>query len=455
MIGQKNEISNSKGNRIEDNEHIKNNINNKLCIKKNNIVMNYLFLILFIIRIIILIIFLFLFEKNTKIFTNSNNSKNNNICEYGFFLPEDNQTKCIKCSLEGCMECIGSKLNNTCNKCNPGLNTFYKDNKIISCSLNGKGEGYNVDDEFINYTFKAIYKSYFPEILLINNETSTEIIQMIIDGKNVTPSFSYSFNDTENHEIFMLLDTTNDLSSLFEGITSMISISFSPYFNTSNVVDMSHMFAHCYSLESINLSNFDTSKVTDMSYMFYLCHYLTSINLSNFNTSNLVDMNHMFVDIEFIKSIDISNFDTSKVTDMSFIFDSCDGLESIDLSNLNTSKVTNMSSLFLGCTSLKSINLSNIDTSNVNDMRYMFVGCFSLTSINLSNFNTSNVNDMSYMFASCSSLHYINILHFSSSESIYLFDENIPSNGTIIINSNFKNNINTDYIEGWEIKIIY
>ena len=426
MIEQKNEIQNSKGNRIKDNDHIKNSINNKLGIKKNNIVMNYLFLILFIIRIIILILFLFLFEKNTKFFTNSNNSKNNNICENGFFLPEDNQTKCIKCSLEGCMECIGSELNNTCNKCNPGLNTLYENNKIISCSLNGEGEDHNLDDKFINYTFKAIYKPDFPEILLINNETSTEIIEMIVDGKKVTPSFLYSFNDVENHEIFMLIDITNNLSSLFEGVTSVISISFSPYFNTSNVVDMSYMFAHCYSLESINLSNFDTSRVTDMSYMFYLCHYLTSFNLSKFNTSNLINMNHMFVDIEFLKSIDLSNFDTSKVTDMSFIFDSCDGLESIDLSNLNT--------------------------SNVNDMSYMFSGCNSLTSINLSNFNTSKVDDMNYMFASCSSLHFINILHFSSSEIVYLFDDNIPLNGTIITNSNFKNKISTNNIEGWEIR---
>jgi len=111
MIEQKNEISNSKRNtdKIKDTGHAKNNINNKLCTNTNNIIMNYLFLIFFINKIIILIIFLFVLANNIKPF--------NNICENGFFLPKNDQTKCIKCSLEGCMDCIRSKLNNTCIKC--------------------------------------------------------------------------------------------------------------------------------------------------------------------------------------------------------------------------------------------------------------------------------------------------------------------------------------------------
>jgi len=94
-----------------------------------------------------------------------------------------------------------------------GLCNFYEDNKIISCSVINKGYNF-FDKESINYTFKAIYERKefdFPEILLINNETSTEIIEMFVDGKNVTPSFSYSFNDTGNHEIIMLLDVSNNL----------------------------------------------------------------------------------------------------------------------------------------------------------------------------------------------------------------------------------------------------
>ena len=54
------------------------------------------------------------------------------------------------------------------------------------------------------------------------------------------------------------------------------------------------MFQKCYSLTSLNVSNFDTSKVKNMNSMFKDCAYLSSLNLSNFDTSNVTDMNQMF-----------------------------------------------------------------------------------------------------------------------------------------------------------------
>jgi len=218
MSEQKNEFSivNSKGSldKFEINKYIN---NNKLGIKINNIIMNYLYLILFIIRIIILIIFIFLFI---------NKSKNGNICEYGYFIPEDDQTKCIKCSIEGCMECYGNKLNNICNKCYLGLNTFYKNDRIISCSVCEKGY-YFIDGECINYSFKAIYKSDGSETRLINYRID-DIKEMIVDGKNVTPNNTYSFNDTLNHEIFMLLDSSNitSMSFMFSECISLFQLIF-------------------------------------------------------------------------------------------------------------------------------------------------------------------------------------------------------------------------------------
>jgi len=148
------EISNSEGN-IDKIKHVRNNTNNKLYNKRNNIKFNYIYSIFFLARIPILVILLFLYFP--KAFVNKNNNKNEIICENGFFLPEDDQSKCIKCSIEQCMECTGNKLNNTCNKCNPGLNPIYEENKIISCSCN---KGYYLINGHCrpNYTFKAIYK---------------------------------------------------------------------------------------------------------------------------------------------------------------------------------------------------------------------------------------------------------------------------------------------------------
>ena len=81
----------------------------------------------------------------------------------------------------------------------------------------------------------------------------------------------------------------------------------------------------------------------------------------------------------------------------------------------------------------------------------MFYGCSSLTSINLSNFDTSKITNMNYIFYGCSELRFINILNFSFriNSNIYLFDQYIPSSGTIIANENFLNKINGNYINRW------
>ena len=107
----------------KNNNHIKNRINNKYE-KVNNTIMNYLYLILIIILIIIIIVFLFLYipkMKTIKAFA---------ICDDGFFLPKDDKTKCIKCSIKNC------------NKCNPSFYPFYEDNKILSCSICNEGYYY-------------------------------------------------------------------------------------------------------------------------------------------------------------------------------------------------------------------------------------------------------------------------------------------------------------------------
>ena len=63
---------------------------------------------------------------------------------------------------------------------------------------------------------------------------------------------------------------------------------------------MVSMFSYCYSLSSLDLSNFNTQNVTNMEYMFFHCNSLSSINLSNFNTKNVIDMRYMFSRCNFL-----------------------------------------------------------------------------------------------------------------------------------------------------------
>ena len=54
-------------------------------------------------------------------------------------------------------------------------------------------------------------------------------------------------------------------------------------FITNKVTDMNTMFAKCYEIEYLDLSNFNTSKVDDMEGMFFNCQKLKYLNLSNFS----------------------------------------------------------------------------------------------------------------------------------------------------------------------------
>ena len=123
----------------------------------------------------------------------------------------------------------------------------------------------------------------------------------------------------------------NNLKGMFSGCYYLEKIEGLSRLNTSEVTDMSEMFAFCSHLSEIDLSNFDTSSVKDMSHMFYDV-YSEIINVTNFNTSLVEDMSYMFAkDPEELptsyhvvqKIIGLTNFDTSKVTSMMDMFDYC------------------------------------------------------------------------------------------------------------------------------------
>jgi len=341
--------------------------------------------------------------------TNIENITNEIICDdYGFFLPEDDKTECVKCSIENCTKCFGSKLNHYCNKCEPGLIPIYEENKIILCSFCNEGY-YLINGECKKYSFRAKYKSDGKEIKLINSyiKDISEIKEMYVDGQQVeSPDIKYEFDDKEEHEILMLVNITDDYSSmyqLFQGIDKMTFIYFSPFFKTSKVEDMGYMFDGCSSLTSIGLSNFDTSIVENMGHMFFGCKSLRSIGLSNFDTSSVTIMDHMFN----------------------------------------------------GCNLLKSIALSKFKTKELNSMNSMFCSCYSLTSIDLSNFVTSQVYNMKYLFYYCPELSYINILNFSTnSNKVELFNLNISSSGTMITNKEFYLKLDKSYITGWKFDLL-
>ena len=202
----------------------------------------------------------------------------------------------------------------------------------------------------------------------------------------------------------------------FEDLTAVTEICGLDNLNTSEVTDMSRMFAGCGALRSLDVSRFDTLNVKQMQQMFMGCAALTEIDLYFFDTAKVTNMHEMFKDCKGLTTLDLQSFNTSQVTDMGEMFRDCESLTTLVLSSFYTSRVTNMGYMFAGCKSLTTLNLAHFFTENVTTMWRMFEGCSALESLVISCFNTAQVTDMSRMFAGCKSLTALDLLNFNTAQ---------------------------------------
>ncbi|MCR5454751.1 MAG: BspA family leucine-rich repeat surface protein, partial [Bacteroidales bacterium] len=267
---------------------------------------------------------------------------------------------------------------------------------------------------------------------LDKNSTVTEIV------------FDESFKDAHPTSCYKWFDGCSQVS----GIVTIMS----GYLNTSEVTNMSRMYAGCTKLSNSQEKYLNTDNVTDMSSMFQGCSGLISLDLSRFNTAKVTDMSSMFQGCSGLTSLDVSTLNTSKVTNMSSMFQGCSVLTSLDLSSFNTANVENMSSMFQGCSGLASLDVSSFNTANVENMSSMFQGCSTLTSLDLSSFNTAKVTNMYSMFSMLddnssaleNSLVTINVSSSWSTESVNSSDD-MFANCTLLPNYSVDNLNNSDY----------
>jgi len=157
-------------------------------------------------------------------------------------------------------------------------------------------------------------------------------------------------------------------------------VAFDYYFSNYRPTTTRNWFAGFKGLREIKgIENLNTSEVTDMSWMFAYCYDLENLDLSSFNTSEVTNMESMFMNCSILKTLDLSSFNTSKVTNMESMFRDCISLKTLDLSSFNTSEVTNMARLFQMSSSLETIYVGDDwKTDKVKDSTYMFFKCGSL-----------------------------------------------------------------------------
>ena len=155
-----------------------------------------------------------------------------------------------------------------------------------------------------------------------------------------------------------------DCPGLFCGYVNAKSITFGTAFDTSEVTDMTGMFAGCEKLAELDIPDWDTHNVSTFACMFSGTG-LNELNISQWDTSNVFNMMSMFADCTNLKKLEISEWDTSNVVSMITMFYGCSNLNTLDVSRWNTGKVQDMSGMFWNCTSLQNLDLSSFDFSNV------------------------------------------------------------------------------------------
>lgn len=244
---------------------------------------------------------------------------------------------------------------------------------------------------------------------------------------------SWTFSDVNNIDCFELVTAINGLSTL----------------DTSNATTMKGMFYNFRSLLDIDVSSFNTSNVTNMSYLFaapvtnsFKNYSDFPMNLktikfgSNFVTSKVTDISYILYYNTSLTELDIDDWDVSNVTSMYSSFFNCCNLTTFGenaLANWNTGKVTNMEHAFRWLKKLTALNLEHWDVSNVKTFSYCFCNLAWTDVLDLEAWDISKCEDLSMMFHSCKTLTTLKVNTWDV-RNVKTFDHFIAQMG-----SNFKN----------------
>ena len=242
-----------------------------------------------------------------------------------------------------------------------------------------------------------------------NNKGNCELV-VFGEKYELNSHFNKSNIRLNNNTFKIILKGMNkitNLSGMFEGCNSLISISGLSEYNLINISDISSVFEGCTSLSSLpDISNWNTINIRNMSNLFKECKSLEYIpDISKWRTDNLINMKGLFASCQNLKSLpDISNWNINNVTDMSGLFSSCQKLQSLpDISKWNTQNVKYMKGVFLDCQMLSSLpDISKWNTGNVMDISIMFSSCYILKSLpDISKWNTLNIKNRESIAGIC------------------------------------------------------
>ena len=149
--------------------------------------------------------------------------------------------------------------------------------------------------DIASFSLKYVPSSTTNATYLFNTSYTQYVDVIMVDGKQISPSNTYTFTDTNEHNVEIIFDMSRmtSFSNLFNYAYQLIECNIGDNLDTSKVTNMTNMFYYCSGLTSLDVSNFDTSNVTNMSYMFFNCRSLTSLTMTS-DIPKLNYTNYMF-----------------------------------------------------------------------------------------------------------------------------------------------------------------
>lgn len=248
-------------------------------------------------------------------------------------------------------------------------------------------------------TFTGLNKSFQTNQLVIDNE--------IIKCPNGTPGTIGILNNKRIEVVDRALlikrrDEKADMSCLCTtNVTDMTELFADNYpdfnqdissWDLSNVTSTRDMFRKAFNFNQ-PIGNWDVSKVTDMAGMFFFAEKFNQ-NLSNWNVSNVKKMHYMFREAKIFNG-DISRWNVGNVDNFYSMFLNA-WLFNQPIGMWNTKSAVDMGDMFWGARSFNQ-PIGNWDLGNVSNLAGMFNGS-SIFNQDLSKWNVSKVVRMDYMF---------------------------------------------------------
>lgn len=155
--------------------------------------------------------------------------------------------------------------------------------------------------------------------------------------------------------------------------------------------DVTHLLSWCFSLKTVDFTDFDFSEITTMNQWFIGCNNLTEIVFpEEVDCPNLQNLRSCFTYTK-IKSLNFKEWYFLKEVDLDKMCESCHSLEDLKLP-----KVNSLSSYKIAydCEQLTTIECPLIFMCNEQDLlhNYMFYDCKNLCFLNCANAKSNNKN---------------------------------------------------------------